>query len=95
MLFRSAQIVSDVLPGFESGASWNGVGGPANLPRPIVLRQVAAIHKALNQKDLQERFNKEGAFTNPNGPEEFAARIASDLANSRAIVKAANIALLE
>jgi tripartite-type tricarboxylate transporter receptor subunit TctC len=90
-----AQIVSDVLPGFESGASWNGVGGPANLPRPIVLRQVAAIHKALNQKDLQERFNKEGAFTNPNGPEEFAARIASDLANSRAIVKAANIALLE
>jgi tripartite-type tricarboxylate transporter receptor subunit TctC len=90
-----AQIVSDILPGFESGASWNGIGGPANLPRPIVMRQVTAIHKALNQKDLNERFNRDGAFTNPNGPEEFAARIVSDLNTSRAIVKAANIPLLE
>ena len=90
-----AQIVSDVLPGFESGASWNGVGGPASLPRPIVMRNVAAIHKALASKDLQERFAKEGVITNPNGPEEFAARIASELASSRAIVKAANIQPLE
>jgi tripartite-type tricarboxylate transporter receptor subunit TctC len=89
------QIVNEVLPGFESGASWNGVGGPAGLPRPIVLRTNAAVHKALQQKDLLDRFAREGVISGANTPEEFAARIASDLANSRAIVKAAKIAPLE
>ena len=89
------QIVSEVLPGFESGASWNGVGGPAGLPRPIVMRTNAAVHKALAQKELLDRFGREGVIVSANTPEEFAARIQSELATSRAIVKAAKIPLLQ
>jgi tripartite-type tricarboxylate transporter receptor subunit TctC len=89
------QVVNDVLPGFVSGASWNGIGGPANTPRAIVMRTNAAVNKALAQKDLQERFTREGVIGPGSTPEEFAQRIASDLANSREIVKAAHIAPLE
>ncbi len=90
-----AQVVNEVMPAFVSGASWNGVGGPAGLPRPIVMRTNAAIIKALQQKDLQERFTREGVIAPGTTPEEFAARIATDLANSREIVKAAKIPMLE
>jgi tripartite-type tricarboxylate transporter receptor subunit TctC len=89
------QVVNQVLPGFESGASWNGVGGPAGTPRAIVLRTNAAVNKALAQKDLQDRFTKEGVIGPGSTPEEFAQRIARDLANSREVVKAAKIPLLE
>ena len=89
------QIVNEVLPAFLSGASWNGIGAPAGTPRAIVMRTNAAVIKSLRQKDLQDRFSREGVLGTGNTPEEFAARIASDLANSREIVKAAKIALLE
>ena len=59
------------------------------------MRTNAAVIKALRQKELQERFTREGVLGTGNTPEEFAARIASDLANSREIVKAAKIKLLE
>ncbi len=89
------QVVNEEMPAFVSGASWNGIGGPAGLPRAIVMRTNAAVIKSLRQKELNDRFAREGVLATGNTPEEFAARIVSDLAHSREIVKAAKIALLE
>lgn len=89
------QVVNEVLPAFQSGASWNGIGGPAGLPRAVVMRTNAAVIKSLRQPDLRERLTRDGSLGTGNTPEEFAARIAADLATSRDIVKAAKIALLE
>ncbi len=92
---KGVEIISDVLPGFVMGASWNGVGGPANLPRPIVQRVNQAVHKALSQKDLVDRLTRDASFSSANTPEEFAARIVNDLEHSRTIVRAAKIAPLD
>ncbi|MFM9971755.1 MAG: Bug family tripartite tricarboxylate transporter substrate binding protein [Burkholderiales bacterium] len=92
---KGIQIVSDVLPGFVMGASWNGVGAPAGTPRPIVLRINQAVHKALAQKDFVDRLTRDGSFVSANTPEEFAARIVTDLEHSRSIVRSAKIPPLE
>lgn len=92
---KGIEIVKEVLPGFVMGASWNGIAGPANLPRPIVMRVNQAVHKALSQKELVDRLTRDGSFVSANTPEEFAARIVSDLEHSRSIVRVAKIAPLE
>lgn len=92
---KGVETVNSVLPGFVMGASWNGVGGPANLPRPIVQRVNQAVHKALSQKDLVDRLARDASFSSANTPEEFAARIVTDLEHSRTIVRAAKIAPLD
>jgi tripartite-type tricarboxylate transporter receptor subunit TctC len=92
---QGVQLAKEVLPEYVMGASWNGVGGPAKLPRPIVLRVNQAVHKALSQKDMVDRLTSEGAYVSANTPEEFASRIASDLEHSRSIVRAAKIPLLQ
>jgi tripartite-type tricarboxylate transporter receptor subunit TctC len=89
------QTVKEVLPAYESGASWTGYAGPANLPRPIVMRLNAAIVKTLNQPELQERFARDRAIATGSTPEEFAERIARDFAHSQKVVKEANIPLLD
>jgi tripartite-type tricarboxylate transporter receptor subunit TctC len=92
---RGVQVVSDVLPGFESSASWVGIGGPAGLPPEVVRRENAAIVKAINQKDLQDRFTRDGIVATGSTPEEFAARVRNDVASSHRIVKEAHIPLLD
>jgi tripartite-type tricarboxylate transporter receptor subunit TctC len=89
------QRVNEVLPAFESGASWTGIGAPANLPRPILTRLNAAIVKSVNQPEIQERFTKDRAFGTGSTPEEFAARIAREYENSKRVVKEAQIPLLD
>jgi tripartite-type tricarboxylate transporter receptor subunit TctC len=89
------QTVAEVVPAFESGASWTGIGAPANLPRPILLRLNSAIVKAINQPEVQERFTKDRAFGTGTTPEEFAARIVRDYENSKRVVKEAQIPLLD
>lgn len=89
------QVVSEVLPGFESGAGWVGVAGPAGLPREIVMRQNAAIVKAINQRALQERFTRDKVVATGSTPEQFAERIAQDFEHSKKVVAEAHIPLLD
>jgi tripartite-type tricarboxylate transporter receptor subunit TctC len=89
------QVVSEVVPGYESSASWVGIGGPAKLPREVVMRQNIAVVKSLRQKDLQDRFTRDGVVATGSTPVEFSARIASDVARVQRIVKEAKIPLLD
>jgi len=85
------QTVSEVLPGYQSAPSWIGFGGPAKLPRPIVMRLNAAIIKAINQPSVQKRFTADRIVATGSTPEEFAGRIRADFELALKVVKEASI----
>ena len=87
------QFVKEVLPDYEAGPSWIGIGGPANLPRPIVMRLNAAINKAIREPKVQENFAPQRTIVAGSTPEEFAERIRHDFELAVKIVKTAAIPL--
>jgi tripartite-type tricarboxylate transporter receptor subunit TctC len=62
----------DVLPGFDI-ASWNGVVGPAGIPRGMVERMNALTRRALASPELIQAYGRDGATPWPTTPEEFIA----------------------
>ena len=67
------------LPGFDA-ESWAGVLGPAGLPRAVVDRTAREIDRLLKAPDLRDALRAQGAEAVGGTPEQFAARIATDLA---------------
>jgi tripartite-type tricarboxylate transporter receptor subunit TctC len=58
------------VPGYEV-STWNGIVGPAGMPRPIVVRLNAEINKAIVSPLMRERFAAVGADPAPVTPEQF------------------------
>ncbi len=59
------------LPGFEATA-WNGLTGPAGLPKDIVNRLAQEIARIVNSAEMRERFRNEGGDPVGSTPEQFA-----------------------
>jgi tripartite-type tricarboxylate transporter receptor subunit TctC len=59
------------LPGFEATA-WNGLIGPAALPREIVNRLAQEIARIVTSAEMRERFRNEGGDPVGSTPEQFA-----------------------
>lgn len=79
-----------VMPGFEILA-WGGLSGPANLPDDVVTTLGSAVHKALMNPDIQDRFKASGIETFWGGRTEFEAYVRTQLANWTALIKEAGI----
>ena len=62
------------LPGLEA-VGFQGLVGPAGLPREVVDRLCAALHKLLTQPDIQARFAAAGALVQPRDAADFAAHV--------------------
>jgi tripartite-type tricarboxylate transporter receptor subunit TctC len=77
--------------GYEPPPGWNGFFGPGNLPRPIVSRLNAEIHKASLAPDMKERFDQLGFIMNLSTPEELDAALKRDLPRAAKLVKDAGI----
>jgi tripartite-type tricarboxylate transporter receptor subunit TctC len=73
------------VPGYEA-ATWAGVIGPANLPRPIVDRLNAAVNRALQSPAFLQRFGAIGDEPGGGSPEVFAELIRKDLAKWKDVV---------
>jgi tripartite-type tricarboxylate transporter receptor subunit TctC len=71
--------------------NWQGVGGPAGIPRPIVDRLSAEIRKLVARPDTKEKLNAQGFEPYYNNPEQTAALIRSDITTYGKIIKDANI----
>jgi tripartite-type tricarboxylate transporter receptor subunit TctC len=71
--------------------NWQGVGGPAGIPRPIIDRISAEIQKLVARPDTKEKLNALGSEPYYNSPEQTAALIKSDIAKYGKIIKDANI----
>ena len=79
-------IAESGIPGFEA-ASWYGIFGPAGVPRTVQARLAGEIAKAVQAKDLHERFVAFGAEPLWNTPEQFAAYFREDVIKWAKIVK--------
>lgn len=66
------------IPRFETGA-WNGLVGPAGLPRAIVERLEASLLTFLKDPATQKRFDELGLEPDTGTTAEFAARIKADI----------------
>ena len=83
--------MADTLPGFDL-ISWNGIFGPAALPRPIVERLANDIQALLAEKDVQEKLANIGFEVSPSkSPEEFSKYVSDQLALWSRLIRQANI----
>ena len=78
------------LPGFES-LNWNGIVGPAGMPRDIVNRLNREIVRAINLPDVKEKVLAQGNFVIGDTPEQFAAFILAESNKWARVVKQGNI----
>ena len=74
------------LPGFETG-SFQGVVGPAGMPRETVARLNAELGKALNTAEMKERFGKQGTEVRTGTPEALGAWMRAEQARWAKVVK--------
>ena len=94
---RKSKILPDVppiaseIPGFDL-TSWNGIFGPAGLPREVVDRINKEVLAVLAEKDVQDKLAATGFEVNPSKtPEEFQKYVADQLAHWSRMIKAAGI----
>jgi tripartite-type tricarboxylate transporter receptor subunit TctC len=71
--------------------NWQGVGGPAGIPRPIIDKISAEIKRLVNKPDMKARLNALGSEPFYNDPKQTAALIRSDIERYGRIIKESNI----
>ena len=74
------------VPGYEA-STWNGIVGPAGMPKAVVTRLNAEINKALVSTMVRERFAAIGAEPAPRTPEQFGELIRSEYVKWGDVVK--------
>ncbi|HYK15911.1 MAG TPA: tripartite tricarboxylate transporter substrate-binding protein, partial [Burkholderiales bacterium] len=78
------------LPGFDS-LNWNGIVGPAGLPKDIVARLNREIVRAVNLPDIKDKVIAQGNFVIGDTPEQFAGYIRAESDKWARVVKQGNI----
>jgi tripartite-type tricarboxylate transporter receptor subunit TctC len=90
-VFPDLPTVSEAgLKGFEAVA-WNGLTGPAKLPREIVAKVNADVIKIVNAPELRERLKAEGSDPVGSTPDQFAAFLRDEIAKWAKVIKFANV----
>jgi tripartite-type tricarboxylate transporter receptor subunit TctC len=82
--------VAEQLPGFE-GYLWMGIVAPAGTPDVVVQRLASAAQRFVALPETQARLDKDGIEPVGNGPNEFSAQIAKEIAQWRALAKTTKI----
>jgi tripartite-type tricarboxylate transporter receptor subunit TctC len=78
------------VPGFES-LNWNGIVGPARIPRDIVDRLNRELVRAIKMPDVVEKVAAQGNFVIADTPEQFAAYIRAESEKWGRVVREAHI----
>jgi len=74
------------MPGFETG-SFQGVVGPAGIPREIVARLNGELIKVLSSTEMKERFAKQGTEVRTGTPDSLAQWLRTEQARWAKVVK--------
>jgi tripartite-type tricarboxylate transporter receptor subunit TctC len=82
--------IADSVPGYEA-RGWNGILGPAGLPKAIVDRLHKEIVLIVQSPEFLKQLATEGAIPIGNSPAEFAAAIKADIAKWAKVIKEAGI----
>jgi len=90
-IFPHLPTVGQTVPGFDL-TSWNGIFGPAGLPRPIVERINSELQVILADKEVQDKLSQLGFEVWPSKtPDEFAKYVSDQLANWTTLIRQAGI----
>src|SRR5918998_2174592 len=74
------------LPGFETG-SFQGVVGPAGMPRDSIVKLNAELIKVLNTAEMKERFAKQGTEVRAGTPDTLGQWLRTEQAKWARVVK--------
>ena len=85
-------IAESGLPGFEA-TFFLGLQGPLGLPRDIVTRLNAETVKIVQRRDFQELLALQGMQAMSGTPEDFAARIKSEMEKTAQVVRESGMRL--
>ncbi|MDP9912327.1 tripartite-type tricarboxylate transporter receptor subunit TctC [Variovorax boronicumulans] len=84
--FPNVPAIAEALPGYESSA-WFGLFGPARMPATRVTQISDAARHALQQVDMRQRLDTEGAIPVGNSSEQFSAFVQSEITRWAKVVK--------
>ena len=79
-------IAESGLKGFET-SSFLGLVGPAAMPREIVTKLNAEVVRVIERPDARDWLQRQGGEPAPGTPEQFAARIRSDVERLGKLIK--------
>ena len=77
-------------PGFETG-SFQGLVGPAGMPREALTKLNGELIKVLNSADLKARFAKQGKEVRAGTPESFGEWLRGEQARWAKVVKESGV----
>ncbi len=72
--------------------NWNGLIGPAGMPKEVVNKLHAEVIKALAMPSVRERYIAQGGEVVGSSPEEFSKHIRNELQRWAEVIKSAGIA---
>jgi tripartite-type tricarboxylate transporter receptor subunit TctC len=84
--------VMESVPGFD-GYLWMGLVAPAGTPQAVIDKLAAAAKRAVALPEVQARFDKDAVEPVGNGPAEFKALVAREIAQWRELAKQTDIKL--
>jgi tripartite-type tricarboxylate transporter receptor subunit TctC len=77
--------------GIPDTSPWYGFIGPAGIPAPVVQRIAADVQALLRRPEIARRITDQGGVVGGEGPEELAARLLREMAESAEIARSAQI----
>jgi len=78
------------VPGYEH-EPWNGMFGPAGMPKPVLARVNAEVVRVLQSPDVKKIFERDGADVVGSTPEQFGIVLKAEIAEWTKVAKAAGI----
>lgn len=83
--------IASIVPGFDL-TSWNGIFGPAGMPKPVADKINAELQQVLEDKEVKDRLNQLGFEIWPTKtPEDFAKYVSDQLGHWSVLIKQAGI----
>lgn len=85
-------LAESALPGFTA-TFFLGLMGPAGLPRDIVMRLNGDVARALQRREVQEWLATQGMEPLGGSPEDFAARVRTDIEAMAKVIRESGVRL--
>jgi tripartite-type tricarboxylate transporter receptor subunit TctC len=79
-------------PGLET-SGWQGIVGPAGMPKDVVNRISKALHDTLAKPDVRQKFAANGSTIMERGPDEFTAFHTAEINRWVPVIKASGATL--
>ncbi len=74
-------------------SGWQGIVGPAGMPKDVVDRISKAIHETLAKPDVRQKFAANGSAIMEKGPQEFTAFLTAEIDRWVPVIKASGATL--